>query len=146
MAQLGTLRSNQLRPEQAGTALRNIIAILTEKPSPAIEDAFKSLGLTFDAVQKQFLKSKNNTEVMRTLKTAGLDASSAVEIFGRESFTAALILADSGKATQELERDFYNVAGTADKMREKMESGLPGAVAQLVSSFEGLMLTLGNQA
>ena len=59
-ANLGTVcRSGNLRPEQAGTALRNIIAILSEKPTPAIEDAFKSLGLTFDGVQKQFRESKD---------------------------------------------------------------------------------------
>ena len=40
--------------------------------------------------------------------------------------------------------DFLTVDGTANKMRERMESGLPGAVAQLTSSFEGLLLTLGK--
>ena len=144
LAQLGTLRSGGLRPEQVGTALRNIIAILSEKPTPAIEEAFKSLGLTFDDVQKQFRESKDVVGVLRTLKTAGLDTSSALEIFGREASTGALILANQGAAAQALAKDFENVTGTADKMREKMESGLPGAVAQLTSSFEGLMLTLGD--
>ena len=144
LAQLGTLRSGGQRNEQAGTSLRNIIAILSEKPTPAIEDAVKSLGLSFSDLQTEFKKSKDVVAILRTLKTAGLDLSAAFEIFGRESANGALILANQGAAAQALAKDFENVAGTADKMRQRMESGLPGAVAQLTSSFEGLLLTLGK--
>ena len=144
LALLGTLRSGGLINEQTGTAARNIISILSEKPTPAVEEGFKSLGLTFDDVQKQFKKSKSVVEVFRTLKTAGLDTTSALEIFGREAGNGALILASQGKAAQELTAELVAVDKTADAMRKRMESGLPGAVAQLTSSFEGLLLTLGK--
>ena len=68
----------------------------------------------------------------------------ALEIFGREAGNGAIILAQSGAAVQALNDDLREVEGSADAMRETMEAGLPGAVAQIKSAFEGLMLALGD--
>ena len=144
MAMLGTLRTAGLIPEQAGTALRNIIAILSEDPSDRVAQGFAKLGLNFEDVRAEFLKSKDVVAIMRTLATAGLDAQGALQIFGREAGNGAIILAESGAAVQALNDDLREVEGSADAMRETMEAGLPGAVAQIKSAFEGLMLALGD--
>ena len=143
MASLGVLRTRQFRPEMAGTAIRNIIAILNTKPTAEIEGAFKKLGLTWAGVKKEFEDTKDIIGVMRTLKTAGLDLATGLAIFGREAGPAALALSDAGAEAHDLETVLKTGQGTADKMRKMMSKGLPGAVDQLKSAFEGLQLTLG---
>ena len=61
-----------------------------------------------------FRESKDVTGVLRTLKTAGLDLGSALEIFGREASAGALILANQGEAAQAMAKDFEKVDGTAN--------------------------------
>ena len=130
-ASLGILRTAGLRSEQAGTGLRNIIAILSEKPTADISAAFEELGLTFDYLSGR-LKAGDLLGVFKELNAAGLDGSLALEIFGRESVIAATSL---GAAAEGGEFDAFITkinegTGSADAMREIMESGLPGAVAR----------------
>ena len=146
VAALGVLRTGGLLPEMAGTGLRNILAILSDaKPPENVIEGFKSIGLNFSDMSKTLKDSGDIIGVMRTMVTAGLDATSALQIFGRESGTAAILLAKGGAGAQELEEIFLSASTTADRMRERMESGLPGAVDQLKSAFEGLLLTLGER-
>ena len=144
MAALGVLRTRQFRPEMAGTALRNIIAILNEKPSPKVEEGFTSLGLTWAGVKKEFEDTKDIIGVLGTLRSAGLDLDTGLAIFGREAGPAALALSDATIAGHDLEKVLKASVGTADTMRKKMSRGLPGAVDSLKSAFEGLQLVLGN--
>ena len=145
VAALGVLRTGGLLPEMAGTGLRNILAILSDaKPPENVEAGFKSIGLSFQDMSKRLKDTGDIVGVMRTLVTAGLDATSALQIFGRESGTAAILLAKGGAEAQQLEGVFRGASDTADRMRERMESGLPGAVDQLKSAFEGLLLALGE--
>ena len=145
VAALGVLRTGGLLPEMAGTGLRNILAILSDaKPPENVEAGFKSIGLSFQDMSKRLKDSGDIVGIMRTMVTAGLDATSALQIFGRESGTAAILLAKGGAGAQELEETFLGAATTADRMRERMESGLPGAVDKLKSAFEGLLLSLGE--
>ena len=144
LAALGTLRSSGLQPEQAGTALRNIMAILTEKPSGRVQEGFAKLGLTWEEVNAQFLKSGDIVGVMRTLQSAGLDGSDALNIFGREGGAAAINLAVMGGAAAELQVKLQAAAGTAEEMSEAQEKGLPGAVKKFKSALEALQLTLGE--
>ena len=144
MAALGVLRTRQFRPEMAGTALRNILAILNEKPSPKVEEGFTKLGLTWAGVNKEFRDTKDIIGVLGTLRSAGLDLPTGLAIFGREAGPAALALADATFEGHALEKVLEDSQGTADKMRKLMSKGLPGEVDKLKSAFEGLQLVLGK--
>ena len=140
---LGTLATGQLTPEQAGTGLRNILAIMQEKPTPAIETALGELGLSFETLNAR-VKEGDLIGAMQMLNSAGLDTASALEIFGREAGNAALVIAGASSGLDEFDEALQNSTGTADKMRKIMESGLPGSVAQSKSAIEGLQLALGD--
>ena len=144
LAALGTLRSAGLRADQTGTSLRNIMAILTEKPTTKVAAGFKKIQVNFDQMREHFLQSGDILGVMQSLGTAGLTAEGAIQIFGRESGNAAFLLSQLGRKARSLESDLASSAGTADKMRVVMEQGLPGAVAQLKSAFEAFQLSLGD--
>ena len=102
VAALGVLRTGGLLPEMAGTGLRNILAILSDaKPPENVEAGFKSIGLSFQDMSKRLKDTGDIVGVMRTLVTAGLDATSALQIFGRESGTAAILLAKGGAEAQQ---------------------------------------------
>ena len=144
MAALGTLRSGGLRPEQAGTALRNVIAILSERPSSRVQEGFEKLGLTWEAMSAQFQKTGDVVGVLRTLATAGLDGASSLDIFGREAGAGALLLAKAGQSVTDLQTKLENAEGSVTKMAELMQKGLPGAIQELRSVLEGLQLALGD--
>ena len=144
-ASLGILRTAGLRSEQAGTGLRNIIAILQENPTAEISAAFEEMGLNFDYLKGR-LASGDLIGVFEELNAAGLDGASALEIFGRESVIAATSLANAANSGDfdAFIAKINEGAGTADAMREVMESGLPGGVARFMSAIEGLQIALGD--
>ena len=144
-ASLGILRTAGLRSEQAGTGLRNIIAILQENPTAEISAAFEEMGLNFEYLKGR-LASGDLIGVFNELNAAGLDGASALEIFGRESVIAATSLANAANSGDfdAFIAKINEGAGTADAMREVMESGLPGGVARFMSAIEGLQIALGD--
>ena len=121
-ALLGTLATGQLTPEQAGTGLRNILAILQEKPTPGIETALGELGLSFETLNDRVVKG-DLIGAMQMLNSAGMDTASALEIFGREAGNAALVIGGASSGLDEFDTALQNSTGTADKMRTIMESG-----------------------
>ena len=144
-ASIGTLRTAGLRAEQAGTGLRNILAILLETPTADRLTAFQQLGVDYEQL-KTLVQSGDLVTAFKLLDAAGLDAESSLRLFGREAATAATILSSAAGSgglddfTQGLQR----ANGTADQMRIRMESGLPGATAQFTSALEGAQLALGD--
>ena len=144
-ASIGTLRTAGLRAEQAGTGLRNILAILLETPTADRLTAFQQLGVDYEQL-KTLVQSGDLVTAFKLLDAAGLDAETSLRLFGREAATAATILSSAAGSgglddfTQGLQR----ANGTADQMRIRMESGLPGATAQFTSALEGAQLALGD--
>ena len=144
LAVMGELRSGGLIPEQVGTGLRNVIAILNEEPTTAVLDVFKDLGIDFKTMSEEFRKTGDITGVFRTLKTAGFDGQKGLELFGREAVIAGTIIAERAPQIEKLEEALRKNEGAAKDMQKVMEKGLPGAVAQVKSAFEGMILALGD--
>ena len=140
---IGTLRSGGLIPEQAGTAFRNIIAILQEDPTDKIREGFQKLGLDFEAV-RAMVSGGDIEGAFKRLGAAGLDTQTALQIFGRESAVGASILAGSASDIDDFIAKLEDAGGTAADMRAIIESGLPGSTDQLKSSIEGIQLALGD--
>ena len=75
---------------------------------------------------------------------AGLDTKTALQIFGREAAVGASILASSVTDVEDFIAELEAAGGTADEMREILESGFPGSVDQFKSALEGLQLSLAD--
>ena len=143
LAALGVLRTGGLIPEQAGTALRNIIAIMSEDPSDKVAKGFEALGLNFEDFRQRFAETGDIVGLFQTLKTAGLDTASALAIFGREAGAGAIILANNADKVGELQVALEDSGGAAQAMADRQLVGLPGALELLRSAAEGVVLALG---
>ena len=103
------------------------------------------MGLSFEYFSGR-LRGGDLVGTIKELQAAGLDGQRALQIFGRESVIAATALgaaADSGEFDAFIAK-INEGTGSADKMREVMESGLPGAKARFISAIEGMQIALGD--
>ena len=141
-AALALLRNNARQPGQAGTQFRTVLLALQEQSTLA-EEAITSLGLEVEII-KGLTAAGNYESALRLLHDAGLDAAVGQRIFGREAVGAALILAGQADQLDILRRGAESSNGAIMRMADTMGRGLPGAVARLRSSMEGLQLTLSD--
>ena len=138
------LRDVGLRAEQAGTALRNVIARLTEpEPPQNFLNALNRIEVSFEEL-KRLAQRGEYEEIFRRLGEAGLDAATAISLFGTEGFSAGASLTDSISKVEALTESLIGAEGWAERMRLIQEQGLPGAVAAFRSALEGLQLSLGE--
>ena len=143
-AALGTLRNQGLAAEQAGTALRGILVRFADADPPAsMIEGFRSLGLNFADLRAQ-MEQGDLVGVLRQMQAAGLDAGRATQIFGTEAVAAVLALTANAGDLQAFAGNLDDVDGAANRMRETMESGLPGAFDSFKSSAEAAQLALGE--
>ena len=140
---IGTLRSGGLIPEQTGTSLRNIVAVLQEEPTDRVREGFKNLGIEFEEISAM-VTSGDLEGAFKRIGDAGLDTKTALQIFGREAAVGASILAGSATGVEDFIAELEAAGGTADEMREILESGFPGSVNQFKSALEGLQLSLAD--
>ena len=139
---LGVLRNNGFAAEQAGTAMRAVLARLADAGGPAAE-TLKEVGLDPEKIQ-QSLEAGKLEEVLATLRTTNLDLNQAMKIFGTEAAAAALVMIDNGDQAANLATQFENAAGSAQQMADIQNQGVVGAVRNLKSAFEGLQIELGE--
>ena len=142
-AALGTLRSGGLAAEQSGTAFRGVLAVLQEEPSARVRQGFQRLGLSFEEVRRQ-LEQGDLVGVFQQLQRAGLDSSSSLAIFGRESQAAALLLAQDTAALGDYTAALERADGAAQQSANIISSNLAGSFAEFKSTTEGLQLELGD--
>ena len=140
---IGTLRSGGLIPEQTGTSLRNIVAVLQEDPTDNVREGFRRLNLDFEEVSAM-VAAGDIEGAFKRIGDAGLDTKTALQIFGREAAVGASILAGSATDVEDFIAELEAAGGTTDEMREILESGFPGAANQFKSALEGLQLSLAD--
>jgi hypothetical protein len=116
-ALLGTLSDRGLDASTSGTSLRNIFLELSKK------------GLTFDEAMKQI---NDSTDKNKT----------AMDLFGKRSATAGIILAETGQSVDSLEGSLINAEGAAKKMADTMLDNVSGDVTKAQSAYEGFILSL----
>ena len=138
------LRDIGLQAEQSGTALRSVLARLTEpRPPQDFLDALDSINVRFEDL-KGLAQRGDYEEIFRQLGAAEIDAASSLAIFGTEAVSAGANLATSINKVEALTESLIGAEGWAERMRLVQEQGLPGAVAAFKSALEGLQLELGN--
>jgi len=117
---LGVLVNNGVDASTAGTALRNIFLDLAKE------------GMTMGEAMDKINNSTNPLAV-------------SMELFGKRGATVATVLANNGKAIEELNQDFRDSQGEASRMAAIMDSGLGGSLRKLLSQLEGLAIQIGEK-
>jgi hypothetical protein len=114
-ALLGVLADNNIRAETSGTGLRNILGKLAQT------------GMTFEDAMTQINTSTDKTKT-------------AIDLFGLEASTVAIVLAENTAKTGELTAAFDNAGGSAKSLADAMDDNLIGDKLKLTSAWEGFII------
>jgi len=140
-AALMTMYDAGLKGEQAGTALRNILNTLVN-PAKAASEALKSMGVSMSDIDP---RTKSLAEVVGKLKDSGVDAASAMKIFGSEAGPAmAALLQEGEQGIRDYEQALRDSGGAAEAMAEQQMGTLQGMFKMLKSQFEGIAIEVGK--
>ncbi len=119
-AQIGVLQDSGIKAARAGRLLNTSFARLV------------SQGITLDQALDQINDAQDKVAV-------------STELFGKESFTLGLILADNVDKTADLANEFDNLSsGSLKKLTDEQLKSLDAQTKILTSSWEELILTIDN--
>jgi len=116
-AKVGILVNNNIRAARAGRLLSSSFARLVGK------------GLSLEEALE---KIRNSQDKVKT----------SSELFGKESFTLGLILADNKEKTAELTKEFENAGGALKKLVDTELTSIDAQLKLLDSGFERFILTI----
>ncbi|UGQ59880.1 phage tail tape measure protein [Rhodococcus pyridinivorans] len=144
VAGLGMLANAGIQGSDAGTLLKSALLALTDQGKPA-QAAIEELGLTVYDAQGQFVgfrelfgqlqeASANMTPEMYQAATATL--------FGSDAMRLAGVAAEQGTVGWDAMRTAIEREGAAADVAAAKTQGLPGAIAGVQNSAEGLALEL----
>lgn len=139
-AAIGVLGDAAIGGQRAGTALRAILARLTN-PASEVAEALESLGIAAEEVNPA---THSMTEIFQRFNEAGLDAARASKIFGTEALAAGLVLTRSVDRLGELTAMAEASDGSLTKMAGTMRNTLGGSMLTMRSAAEDLQLSLGD--
>jgi len=114
---IGILRDNNIKAARAGRLMSSSFATLITK------------GLTLDEALDKINGSTNKV-------------ATATDLFGKESFALALILADNVDEVNELDKALQNAGGSLQELTDKQLSSLDAKLKILDSAFERFILTI----
>jgi len=146
-AALATLTKNNIEGKKSGLALTNIINALAD-PSKEGAKALEEMGVTaIDAAGD--LRPLNEIFAEVQAKTGDFPAEARraklTEIFGANDIKAVdALLTASAEDFVKLENEIQHSALAAQEMADVMESGAAGAIKELKSEFDALILALGE--
>ncbi len=131
-AALGLLYNKGLDASMAATGLRQGMAQLL-KPSNEASQAMKRLGISFEEVNPATV---DLITIIKVFEKAGLDAKSAIEIFGIRGQAAMLALAQSGGDALEKLRGQLDKTGSASEDAATRSNTYAGAIKRLRSTID----------
>ena len=143
LAIIGWLRTGGLAPEMAGVAARNIMAQLLRSPTARQEDALAEVGLTHLQLKNK-LMGGDLIGVFEDIAQSGLGVGGLLDVFNVRGAPASAILTTHIKGLRDLEASLLSAGGNAEKMRQTMEEGLPGAWYKMKSAADEAILSIGE--
>jgi hypothetical protein len=132
-ALLGKLADSMISGSLGGTALKNLLSVLSDENS----DLAKEVGFGV----------KNSDDLIRAfdiLATKNIDLSKATQLTDERSKAAFLTLISNTDALKKLTRELENSDGAADKLADTMQDNLKGDLTTLRSAWEGFILSLNK--
>lgn len=139
-ASIMALSNAGLQATMAGTGLRRIIAELIT-PGKGLTDLLTAAGKSTDDINPRLNKL---TDIFRTLKAAGVDANNALELFTIRGGPAILALLGSIPDIERFRKELEGSAGAAEEMARIMDDNLMGALLQVRSAFEAVVIEMGE--
>lgn len=144
---IGIMGNNGIKGSQAGTALKAGLVNLVN-PTNTMHAAMKKYGISLKENEDGTVNLRGTMENLRE-KMSGLSeteqAAALSAIFGKEAMSAWSAIVNAS------EEDFYKLAesidnsnGSAAEMAEIMQDNLQGALTELGSAFEGVLITIGD--
>ena len=136
VAALSALYDAGFQGEQAGTALRAILASVASEADPTTKKLME-MGLTFDQINPA---ANSFADVVQNIADAGLTAGDVMNAFGTRAGAQMLALINQGKAgLQEYERAITGTA-TASEMYAIQNDTLAGSLDRLKSAAESAQI------
>jgi TP901 family phage tail tape measure protein len=140
-AAVGLLGNAGIQGEQAGTALRGAIGRLL-KPTGAVADTLDELGVS---VHDSSGNMRSLTDIFSQLESSGADTADMLTIFGLEAGPGMSALLQQGSgALADLTSELDSAGGTAQTIADIQMEGLNGALLEMKSAFEGLLLAVAD--
>jgi TP901 family phage tail tape measure protein len=136
------LAENGLKGAEAGTALRNVLLKLSAPdalPKNA-QEALKELGISFDLLKDKSIPIQQRFEALKPLLS---DNGKLIKVFGVENVVAAQNVISHTERLKDLtsKMDEY---GTAQMQADIQTDTLQGDTDKLGSTFDSLVLSIGN--
>lgn len=116
-ATLGTLADQNIAAETAGTGFRNILLEAAKAGKP---------------YQKMLDEVKNSSD----------QSKKAVELFGKENATVAVILANSTEKINQNTKALENSSGSAERLAKERLNSIKGSVEGFSGAWEGFLLNI----
>lgn len=144
---IGIMGNNGIKGSQAGTALKAGLVNLVN-PTNTMHAAMQQYGISLKENEDGTVNLRETMENLRE-KMGGLSeteqAAALSAIFGKEAMSAWSAIVNAS------EEDFYKLAesidnsnGSAAEMAAIMQDNLQGALTELGSAFEGVLITIGD--
>ena len=140
-AAIGLMGNAGIQASMAGTALRGALTRLAN-PSKENAELIEQLGLNV-------LDAEGNmrplVDIVGQLEESGASTAEVMQIFGQRAGPAMQALVDQGSDSLARFTDkLRDSEGTAARMAETRMRGLPGALRELQSGWEALLLAFGD--
>ena len=140
-AAIALLGNAGIQGSMAGTSLRGAMTRLL-KPSGDAAATMAKLGLNV-------LDSEGNlrsfTEITKQLEDANISTADAMTIFGQRAGPAMMALVSQGSgALDEMTQSLKDSGGTAESIASVQMEGMSGAITEMKSAFEGLMIAISE--
>ncbi|TGC08131.1 phage tail tape measure protein [Methanolobus halotolerans] len=138
---IGKMSDAGVQGSRAGTALRGAMTRLAD-PTAEVAGVLEQYQLTLADVDPT---TQSFTDIIERLSTVGLSTADAMALFGQEAGPGMIALLSTGSgAIREQTKLLENSAGAAAKMAEEMEGGPGGAIRELKSALQDVMITFGD--
>lgn len=138
---IGKMSDAGVQGSRAGTALRGALTRLAD-PTAEVASVLEKYQLTLADIDPT---TQSFTDIIERLSKAGLSTADAMALFGQEAGPGMIALLSAGSdAIREQTKLLENSAGAATRMAEEMEGGPGGAMRELKSALEDVMITFGD--
>lgn len=147
-ALMGILANNGIKADRAGTAILGMMTKLA-RPTAEADAALAAAGLAgkdfFEIAADGQKKMKPLAEVLDTLQAAGTRTGDTfgllMQILGQRPAPALMAaLGSGGDELRKLTEVLRQAGGTAERVAKKQMEGLPRAMKETGSAFEGMQL------
>lgn len=135
-AALGTLGDAGIQGTLAGTALRTIMLELVN-PTEQARNALRLLNLEVSDVN---VETQGLVKVLQNFKAQGAGIQEIAQIISRRGVAPLAVLIEAADDLENFDIALNNVEGTAKRVSEIMDQNLNGALLQVRSAFQELII------